>query len=46
MKKEIKYPANLKKNNKNVKSENFFLSALGETEENMEKAYEEKNKKR
>ena len=45
MKKEIKSNLNLKKNNKNVKLENIFLAAIGETEENMEKAYEE-NKKR
>ena len=45
LKKEKKSTALSKKINKNANTENLFLSALGETKENMEKAYEEKKRK-
>ena len=45
LKKEMKSTATPKKANKNIIRENLYLSAIGETKENMEKAYEEKKRK-
>ena len=45
LKKEMKSTAIQKKLNKNIIRENLYLSAIGETKENMEKAYEEKKRK-